>query len=102
LAQTFAALRRDAKMRIDDMYGKRKQLAPDLHFKEWQEALFIGWPAAKAHVAMVSGSLRSLQKLLGGIDDLLRASLGHEQLLLHGDALPALQLRGHRGEGPGP
>jgi len=36
---------------------------------DWQEALHMAWPAAKAHVAVLSGSLRSVQKLLASIDD---------------------------------
>ena len=38
---------------------------------------YIGWPAAKAHVAILTGSLRNLQKLVTSIDDdgLLRMQL---------------------------
>lgn len=30
---------------------------------------YVGWPAAKAHVAVLTGSLRNLQKLVASIDD---------------------------------
>ena len=38
---------------------------------------YVGWPAAKAHVAVLTGSLRNLQKLVTSIDDdgLLRLQL---------------------------
>lgn len=34
---------------------------------DWQEARFTAWPAAKAQLAVVTGSLRNLQKLVGDL-----------------------------------
>eukprot|EP01065_Artemidia_motanka_P004030 TRINITY_DN11951_c0_g1_i1.p1 TRINITY_DN11951_c0_g1~~TRINITY_DN11951_c0_g1_i1.p1 ORF type:complete len:987 (+),score=305.28 TRINITY_DN11951_c0_g1_i1:96-3056(+) len=40
-----------------------------LSLGDWQEGLFTSWPAGKAQLAVMSGTLRNLQKLVGGMDD---------------------------------
>jgi len=35
---------------------------------EWQEALYQSFPSAKAHIAVISGSIRNLQKLVGDMN----------------------------------
>ncbi|CAJ1375616.1 unnamed protein product [Effrenium voratum] len=66
LLPVFKQVREQVQAAILSQVAER----PDaVSVQDWQEALYIGWPAAKAHVAVLTGSLRSLQKLCASIDD---------------------------------
>ncbi|CAE7447891.1 ppsD [Symbiodinium sp. CCMP2592] len=47
----------------------KRPKSKSISIQDWQEALYLGWPSAKAHVAVLTGSLRNLQKLVSSIDD---------------------------------
>lgn len=68
LLPVFQQLRSDAQATILSKVADRPK-KDNISIQDWQEALYIGWPAAKAHVAVLTGSLRSLQKLTASIDD---------------------------------
>ena len=40
----------------------------DVALGEWQEGLYQAFPSAKAHIAVISGSIRNLQKLVGDMN----------------------------------
>lgn len=70
LLPVFKDIRKQVQAAILSKVAEREKMeSKDISIGDWQEALYIGWPAAKAHVAILTGSLRNLQKLVTSIDD---------------------------------
>jgi len=70
LLPVFKEIRNQVKAAILSRVADREKMeSKDISIQDWQEALYVGWPAAKAHVAVLTGSLRNLQKLVASIDD---------------------------------
>lgn len=70
LLPVFKDIRKQVQAAILSKVADREKMeSKDISIGDWQEALYVGWPAAKAHVAVLTGSLRNLQKLVTSIDD---------------------------------
>lgn len=68
LLPAYKELRQKVEECVLSEVDKRPK-SSSISIQDWQEALYLGWPSAKAHVAVLTGSLRNLQKLVGSIDD---------------------------------
>eukprot|EP00466_Bigelowiella_natans_P007618 jgi/Bigna1/71256/fgenesh1_pg.15_\ len=63
LLPAYRRVRESTAGLIEEM--KQRKRPEEMNVGDWQEARFAMFPAAKAHVAVVTGSLRNLQKLSG-------------------------------------
>ncbi|CAB9514764.1 adenylate kinase [Seminavis robusta] len=63
----------------------------DISSKDWHEAANLLWPAAKAQCAVITGTLRSFQKLMAAIDDEGKEAEFRSLLLLMNATLQVLQ-----------